>query len=283
MEYKYSVPEKWYEGLFKDEEKCVKAARSFSLLHEEKPKKAVLLIHGYTGYPGELVRPARDLFEEGFDVYCPRLPGHGTSSKDFIKTGKKDWIGLALNAAEDLVNQFEDLYILGHSMGGAIAAIVTEKVKGVKKAIFAAPAIVKGKKDLPAKPGIIKLVSLFKKELPTKWSSDSEYIMYYEDAPNDDPILGERYWSHLFPKQLYELFTLMLDSGIAVKNIDVPTLTIVSKNDKLLGLKPAEYVTEINKKASSFTLDNATHYLFYDKDKKEEEKAVKEVIEFLKN
>ena len=94
LPYSFSVPSSWYDGLFKDNGNVVKASRPFTLLHKEKSRKAVLLIHGFTGYPGEMVRPAEDLYLAGFDVFVPRLPGHGTTGKDFMKSGKEDWVGL---------------------------------------------------------------------------------------------------------------------------------------------------------------------------------------------
>ena len=50
-------------------------------------RSAVLLVHGYTGYPGELRSVADALYEAGHSVYAPRLPGHGTTRADFLQTG----------------------------------------------------------------------------------------------------------------------------------------------------------------------------------------------------
>ena len=114
---------KWYDGVYEDRKAPCRAGRSFTLQHKEGSDTAVLLIHGYTGYPGELVRPAEDLYNLGFDIYAPRLPGHGTTGEDFAKTTRKDWVAVAVNAAKDLRSRYGTFYILGHSMGGAIAVI----------------------------------------------------------------------------------------------------------------------------------------------------------------
>lgn len=107
MQLNYSVSEKWYQNVYSDKKECRSSARSFSLTHDKRTNECWLLIHGYRGYPGELVRPAEDLFNIGFDVFVPRLPGNGTSSDDFIKTKGKDWITLAQNALDDLSKQYE--------------------------------------------------------------------------------------------------------------------------------------------------------------------------------
>ena len=123
MVYEYSVPNKWYKGLYKDQQPCRSAARPFSLIHEQPTKECWLLIHGYRGYPGELVRPAVDLYDAGFDVFVPRLPGHGTCGNDFIRSCGDDWIGVIRNGINDLKNRYDKVNLLGHSMGTSIAAV----------------------------------------------------------------------------------------------------------------------------------------------------------------
>ena len=148
--FNYSVPAEWYEGVYADKRECCKAARSFCLLHKSRSDSDLangsnlidgsephsephngphnecwLFIHGYRGIPGELVRPAIDLYEAGFDVFVPRLPGHGTSWQDFTRTRSRDWMGLAENALKDLSRRYDKVHLLGHSMGTAMAAILS--------------------------------------------------------------------------------------------------------------------------------------------------------------
>ena len=40
--------------------------------------KAVLIQHGYSGYPTEMYDLARRIHAEGYTVVVPRLPGHAT-------------------------------------------------------------------------------------------------------------------------------------------------------------------------------------------------------------
>ena len=96
--FRYSIPQRWYGGLYHDRAEPCKAGRPFILAHSLRPRRCILVVHGYTGYPGEVVRPARELYALGYDVYAPRLPGHGTSGADFVRTGMDDWLGLVLNA-----------------------------------------------------------------------------------------------------------------------------------------------------------------------------------------
>lgn len=234
MDFDYSVNQAWYNGVYQDRKEPAKAGRSFSLVHGEKSNRAVLCIHGYTGYPGEMVRPSIDLFNAGFDVYAPRLPGHGTSGKDFYRSNAKDWVTVAINATRDLVSRYDSVYLIGHSMGGGIASIVASEVPKIKRLVLAAPAVALYPKQLPMNPDLIGFISLFIHKVKHKWASDPSYRMYYEDAPNDDPYLGKEYWSWLYPRQLYHLFKLMLFAGEkCLPKIKCPTLVLCSMKDQV--------------------------------------------------
>lgn len=103
----YWVPENWYRDVYRDKKEVRTGARSFSMIHEKKAEECWLFIHGYRGYPGEMVRPAVDLYELGYDVYVPRLPGHGTCGDDFIAAHRNDWQGLSENALNDLKGNYK--------------------------------------------------------------------------------------------------------------------------------------------------------------------------------
>jgi len=72
MHITYDIPD-FTEHHYQDKAPVRKSARPWAMIHEEAVGKAVLLCHGYTGYPGELIRPGIDLFAAGFDVYSPPL------------------------------------------------------------------------------------------------------------------------------------------------------------------------------------------------------------------
>ena len=283
MEFIYSVNDSWYDGSYKDKKEPCKAARPFSIIHPEKSDKAVLCIHGYTGYPGEVVRPARDLYEAGFDIYAPRLPGHGTSGDDFSKVKYQDLISVPIKAAKDLLGRYKEVYVFGHSMGGGIALITAEAVPGIKRVAVGGPGIVDGKENLPAKPSVLKLAGIFKKRIPNKWQPDPEYVMYYEDAPADDLYLGSEYWSWLYPRQLCALFEVMVEGGKAVYNLDIDILTISGGKDSIIGDASSKNIIKNGKGNNEHLhLKNATHYMFYDKNKDEEDIAVDAVVDWFK-
>lgn len=277
----YSVPLAWYKNAYQDKKEACSAARPFSLLHSEKSNKAVLCIHGYTGYPGELVHPAFDLYDKGYDVFVPRLPGHGTSGDDFLASRVEDWLGVIRSAIKDLLSKYEELSLVGHSMGGAIAALCSSEEPRIKKTLLVCPGIyLKTLNGFSA--ALMGIIGLFKKRIKIEWHSDSEYRMHYEGAPNCDEYLGGEYWSFLYPSMVHQMGKLVKKAKKGIKKIKSPIFVILAENDALVSPDSGEIIKKEAVANVEFEIvKNATHYIFYDKDPKAEERAVELALNFL--
>lgn len=281
MVIRYSVPPEWYEGVFHDGASPCSAARPFSLLHSSRPKHAVLLIHGYAGYPGELVRPARDLYDSGFDCYVPRLPGCGTTGEDFMRSRRRDWKGVACNALGALNGMYERVDVVGHSMGASLA-IEAAKEEGAGRLVLAAPAVAWPGMKPPRPHWQMRLFSLVRKRIPTPWHHQDEFVMHYDGAPCDDDYLGGQYWSWVYIRQIDELYSLMEEAAESLRSLDADILTITCGKDQIMGEKPAEAIMSSGRgRREHVHIPECTHYLFYDPDKAGEEKAVEAVKSFL--
>lgn len=280
MVYEYSVPIKWYEGLYKDQHPCRSAARPFSLLHKHPEKECWLLIHGYRGYPGELVRPAVDLYDAGFDVFVPRLPGHGTCGNDFIRSCDDDWIGVIRNGINDLKNRYDRVNLLGHSMGTAIAAILGCGDPAVGKIIYVSPSF-ENLQMTPASRAVLKLLSQFTPKLRCKWHPSSKYHLHYENAPCDELYFGAEYFRWFFTKKLGEYYRMMKAGLACITAHPHEHLVICPMLDKTISIPSAElYRKAVGDRDNIIYIENATHCVFYDKDPAAEEKAVEAVISF---
>ncbi len=279
LPYVFSVPEKWYSTVRKDKGQLLKASRPFSLLHPSS-SKAVLIIHGYTGYPGEMVRPAEDLYSIGFDVFVPRLPGHGTKESDFLETGKDEWLEVPRMALEDLLSRYDEVSLVAHSMGSTICSILLAENDKIKKGVLACPAYSICGLDEKTVGGL-KLIQHVKKKIKKDWVNDSAYNMHYEDAPDDDLTLGREYWSHIYPKQLLSLYALSEEASKSVLRITSPTLIIEAGDDKVVDNFYTDRITEPNDNIKRTVVENATHMIYYDKVEGAEDKAVSLTLDFL--
>jgi carboxylesterase len=94
----------------------------------ERNNRAILLFHGMTGTPTELVYLARILYKEGFDVYCPPLPGHLKGREDVMRPSWKDWMQFARDEYERIAPRYASLSVGGVCVGAVIAsALSTER------------------------------------------------------------------------------------------------------------------------------------------------------------
>ena len=102
-------------------------------------RKAILIIHGFAGgtYDEENLANYLEL-NRCFDVYQFTLPGH---DKSLRKVKYQEWIKKSEEKIEWLIkNGYNNIYLIGHSMGGVIATYLATKYKQIKKLVLAAPA-----------------------------------------------------------------------------------------------------------------------------------------------
>ena len=107
-------------------------ARAFDLPGE---RGAVLCLHGFTGSPYEFKPLAQYLSDAGFAVRVPRLAGHGETPAHLAPLRWADWLASARRAFDDMAQQHEKIFIVGHSMGAMIALVLGhergERVLGI--------------------------------------------------------------------------------------------------------------------------------------------------------
>jgi len=82
----------------------------------------VLVLHGFTGSPQSMRPLAVRFAEDGHSVELPALPGHGSKIEDLLPTRFDDWYSAASAAYTELDSRCERVVVVGHSMGGTLAA-----------------------------------------------------------------------------------------------------------------------------------------------------------------
>ncbi|HOQ94622.1 MAG TPA: alpha/beta fold hydrolase [Sphaerochaeta sp.] len=276
MTITYDVPD-FNTRHYRDKAPIRRCARPWAMLHHEKAKEAVLLLHGYTGYPGELIRPGIDLFEAGLDVFCPRLSGHGTSGKDFAHSRAEDWVGVAYDAYDYLRGEYDDVSIVGHSMGGAIATTIAAAFS-VKRLVLLAPALL-----VPSIPvAQIRLLRHVIKRKKVAWAQDLEYHFYWEGDEDDDAYLGAEYWSYAYLEQLWQLERVRRQAVSVVEELRSDTLAISGGRDEVVDPSASLLVTSKPLGSNNHLhLPKAGHYLPYDKDKEAQDAAMAATVAWL--
>jgi hypothetical protein len=87
---------------------------------ENTTDKWAIIVHGYNGNSGQMIRWIRNFYENGYNILTPDLRGHGRSEGEYIEMGwddRKDmllWIDYIIESAPNA-----EIVLLGVSMGAA--------------------------------------------------------------------------------------------------------------------------------------------------------------------
>ncbi|MFY7697580.1 MAG: alpha/beta hydrolase [Legionella sp.] len=101
--------------------------------------RALLLLHGFSSSPAvyrELI-PALTSYDA---LCCPKLPGHADSLSSFAKTHATDWIDVANNACAELLESYEEVDVMGLSLGGVLACQLAHRFR-LHRLYLLAPAL----------------------------------------------------------------------------------------------------------------------------------------------
>lgn len=233
-------------------------------------KQAVILFHGFRSSPLETQYISQRLYDEGFTVFAVRTAGHGTNSQDFLATSWKDWLRKSAEAYLDLNSEYEDISVLGISMGGILACLVSE-IFNPRKVILAAP----GLKVAESYSFMLKLspfIGIFVKKIKKKNPK------VFEDE--NRKYLASQYSDYEWPSKSGDLIKLQ---KLAIKNLNMiysDTLTIVSKKDTMISQKVVDIINDhVSGKKKTVVLEKSSHELLTDIEK---EKVAAEAIDWLK-
>ncbi|MFW5786927.1 MAG: alpha/beta hydrolase [Halanaerobiales bacterium] len=188
---------------------------------------AVLLFHGFSGVPAEMAFLGKKINEvTDFNVYIPRLPGHGTDAEDFRQTKARDWLRKAYDSFLELNYSYEQIYIGGLSMGGLLALLTAGNFK--TKKLFTISAALYTKNPLTPLTPVLKY---FLKTIPQNKELEYENL--------EEKKYMEEYHQYHYLAQIAELYKLMKYTRKNLKKVESKTLIIASKNDELVPMKAA--------------------------------------------
>jgi len=245
----------------------------FELIHEDINKGAVLLFHGLTGTPFELKKYAQFLFNKGYDVYAPCLPGHGDRVNEIYTVKYQDWINFVEEKFLQLNEKYENIFISGICLGAVLSIYLATKYSSKIKGII--PCSTTLYLDGWRLPWYSVLMPL----------GLSTILRFYYNYPECDPhgIKNEKTRAVIkkllaksdvgmneFPMTgFYELLKLSKYIRKNLYKVAAPTLLFHSKEDDLTSLKSAEIV--YNKISSEdkekIILYDSYHMIFYDNEK----------------
>lgn len=112
--------------------------RAVPFAFEGGPEK-VLLIHGFTGSPAEMLELGTELNKAGYTVRGPLLPGHGTKLEDLARVSWRDWVDCAHAAYLELAADGSPVHVCGNSMGGTLSLHLATHFRVASLTVYSAP------------------------------------------------------------------------------------------------------------------------------------------------
>ena len=245
----------------------------FELLHDDINKGAVLLLHGLTGTPFELKKYAQFLYNQGYDIFVPCLPGHGDRVSEIYTVKYQDWTDFVEEKFLKLNETYNNVFVSGICLGAVLSVYLgikfSDKLKGI----------------IPCS------TTLFLDGWRLPWYSIlmplglSTILRFYYNYPECEPygIKNEKTRAVIkkllaksdvgmneFPMtSFYELLKLSKMIRKNLSKVTVPVLLFHSKEDDLTSVKSADIVYNkiSSKDKEKIILYDSYHMIFYDNEK----------------
>lgn len=223
---------------------------------------AVLMIHGIFGTPRHFDDIVK-LVPKEWSVYNILLDGHGKGVKDFARTSMEKWKSQVDKKMSEMYGKYDNIYLIGHSMGTLLALDVSAKYADKIRAmiLLAVPLKV-----------FLKPVSAIN-SLKLVLGIGSENNPVDVAARNTHSVTHDAWVWHYagwIPRYL-ELFELIREVRSNIENITVPCYTFQSKKDEMVAFGSLKYLQK-NPLFKNNVLENSMHFYYDPKD-----------YEFLKN
>ena len=233
----------------------------------------VIAVHGFSSAPKEVKQLAQYLHKEGFNVYAPRLRGHGTSPRDLKTRTWEDWY-LSLSRAITIASiKYKKVYIIGFSTGGLLALLSTKKCYSQLKGIICINAAL-NLNDIRIKT-ILPAVS-FWNDIVQAVNAKS-YAKEYIENNSENPEVN--YNKH-YINAIEQLNKLMNKTKKNLDKIQNPTFIIQAQEDPVVNPSSAYEIYEKIKseKKSILMLNLDNHIIIRGKNTEE---LFKQILGFL--
>ncbi|KIL50005.1 alpha/beta hydrolase [Jeotgalibacillus soli] len=230
----------------------------------EGGKRAVLLLHGFTGNSSDVRMLGRFLEKNGYTSHAPHYKGHGVPPEELVKTGPKDWWKDVMMGFDHLKRLgFEEIAVAGLSLGGVFSLKLgyTVPVKGI--VTMCAPMYIKSEEVMYK--GVLQYAREFKKYEGKSEEQIEKEMTEFAKTPMDT---------------LEALQKLITEVRESVDMIYTPTFVVQARNDHMINTDSANIIhdgVEAEQKKLKW-YEESGHVITLDKEK---EQLHQDVLEFL--
>lgn len=228
-------------------------------------KQGIVLVHGYTGAPGEMRLLGEYLYNRGFTVLGVCLPGHGTTPEELNKTEWQDWYSAVNEGVYRLRACCDSVSIAGLSMGGLLTIKAAAELP-VDKVVFLSTPIFVFDKRTPYL-SVLRFFIPYLKKRHRQYDVDENYCVCYSVMPVN-PL-----------RSLFKLLELCKKQYLP--EVKIPCLVMQSKAEHTVKPESAQYIYDhlASEKKGLVWYNHSGHILTLDC---ERDDVFKKIYEFIK-
>lgn len=189
----------------------------------------VLLVHGFTGCPADLLLLGEYLQAQGFTVLGVRLAGHATSAEDLSRQTAEDWLDSVRDGAALLRGATRSLSVVGHSLGGVLAFLLAAEQPGVRRIVSLATPV-----SIAPERGADRL--------PPRPLCPGHYAPKHRRPMRDVPPAVNDTYDEMPLLSVHELFDAIERMKGVLPRIAQPTLLLHSRADHTAAPESAQYL-----------------------------------------
>jgi carboxylesterase len=245
-------------------------------LGPEDADVAVLLVHGFVGGVNNFGDLPDRLAAQGWRVRGMRLPGHGTWPEDLNRINPDDLTSAVAEEYNDLRRKYPRVVLVGHSMGGALAAVTAAQHESPDALVLAAPYFgVTYKPYYVLRPETWTRLTYW----AFRWVYKGEVFMQVNRNESKPRIFSYTWLPSHALVTLIEVGEIAADPQMLAK-IDCPVLLIHGRQDVAASGEAAARALEAVPATVKEVvwLEKSNHHIFWDY---EREEAVVAVVAFI--
>ncbi len=193
----------------------------------------VLLLHGFTGSPASIRSVEAPLRALGLPLALPLLRGHGAGSPEALRgVTWHDWLADGEAALRSLLQEAEQVIVLGHSMGGLVGlTLAADHPEAVDSLVLSATPILLASPLAPGRP-LHRLTPLLQRLLPA-WPIPKVYADPCQVATADCYP-----WTPMDALGSFLAFSSLTRSRL--EEVRTPALILQSRGDGVVAAGSAE-------------------------------------------
>ena len=232
----------------------------------ESGKRAVLLLHGFTGNSSDVRMLGRFLEKNGYTSLAPHYKGHGVPPEELIHTGPSDWWKDVMRGYDQLkAAGYDEIAVAGLSLGGVFSLKLgyTVPIKGI--VTMCAPMSMKTTELMYE--GVLKYARDYKRYEGKNASSIEEEVEALQKQSMES---------------LPDLRNLVYDVRDHIDHVYAPLFVVQGRQDTVIDVNSANVIHD---EVESFEkqikwYENSGHVITLDQEK---EQLHKDILEFLES